>query len=87
MAKQKNPKRVAAARKNPWNQYIKNKCSVRYQSDKKKVGSNKHLPKKRRLAADVKPSHKPGDLRKKLRAMVVRKGTRTRKRKVFFDER
>lgn len=86
MTKQKDPTRVAAAQKNPWIQYIKKHCAVNYKN-KPKEGSRKCPPKKRRRSADAKPSYKKGEMRKKLRAMVVRRGTRKRKQKKFFDEK
>ena len=84
MAKQKDPKRVEAAHKNPWIQYIKKHCAVNYKN-KPKEGSRKCPSKKRRRSVDAKPSYKKGELSKKLRAMVVRRGSRTRKRKRKAD--
>lgn len=54
MAKQKNPKRVAAAKRNPWIKHIKKSCAPRYR-DKVRVRQKKSRKRQRSLRQMVEP--------------------------------
>lgn len=86
MARQKNPARVEAAKKNPWIRYMASKCTVKYkramERRKRKISAATKIQAAFRGYASRKKSK---DARK--RAPVVRRSRRpTKKRRFLYNE-
>lgn len=65
MAREKNPARVEAAKKNPWILYMKSSCAVRYKQKKNRL-------KKKKAATNIQRMFRGHAARKQVKAMKVK---------------